>query len=626
MFKEQIKRFIRDESGAFLVLFGVMAIVLVATSGAVVDYVTVEQARNRAQVALDSAVLALQPEIAEVENAADEEALRVKAENFLIEQIANDRITASIDDIDIDPTDGTLFLEASIDVPLSFVALVGITHIDAKVVSKATQKKLRVEVAMVLDNSGSMGDYGRMDALKLAAKSATNILFEGEDQSDKVAVGIVPFTLLVNVGNGFAGASWIDQAGVAPISNDNFDDDEDDSTPFTGNVDRLALYDSLVNESWKGCVEAREYPYNTTDDTPPNALTSYPEDPAGPVLATEEAKKLFTPQFAPDEPDSGGYSNSYLNDDPASCQVAATRQCEYARTYTGCSYDGDTTCYGSSWTDYTTATYPDSSTDSNCSCSGETITSDNSSWYYYYGWRRYRVRTCTDNYMMSTASGLSSRELQERLCKYDGNDPGWRGPNTECPNIAIQPLHNDRSDLDDMIDSMSAGGGTNIHMGTVWGYRVLSPTEPFTEGYAYDTATYKVMIIMTDGKNTFYDRSNINGTEYYSSYSFLWNGRIESAATSALDNSNDEEDVMDVMDELMVETCANAKNDNIDIFTIGLEPPSDDDNGNGISDMVEMLTACATDPSQAYFPENTSELGTVFEEIANQLAELRLSL
>ena len=56
-----LKRFRDDEGGAFLVLFGILAIVLVATSGAVVDYTSVEQARTRGQVALDAAALALQP-------------------------------------------------------------------------------------------------------------------------------------------------------------------------------------------------------------------------------------------------------------------------------------------------------------------------------------------------------------------------------------------------------------------------------------------------------------------------------------------------------------------------------------------------------------------------------------
>ena len=42
-----LKRFAKDESGVFAVLFGLMAIVLIALGGATVDYVSLEQTRQR---------------------------------------------------------------------------------------------------------------------------------------------------------------------------------------------------------------------------------------------------------------------------------------------------------------------------------------------------------------------------------------------------------------------------------------------------------------------------------------------------------------------------------------------------------------------------------------------------
>ena len=62
-FAPLLGRFAKDESGVFAVLFGLMAIVLIALGGATVDYVSLEQTRQRAQVALDAAALALQPEM-----------------------------------------------------------------------------------------------------------------------------------------------------------------------------------------------------------------------------------------------------------------------------------------------------------------------------------------------------------------------------------------------------------------------------------------------------------------------------------------------------------------------------------------------------------------------------------
>ncbi len=54
-FQRLILRFARDERGVFAVIFGLLAIVLIAMGGAVVDYVSLEQTRSRAQTALDSA-------------------------------------------------------------------------------------------------------------------------------------------------------------------------------------------------------------------------------------------------------------------------------------------------------------------------------------------------------------------------------------------------------------------------------------------------------------------------------------------------------------------------------------------------------------------------------------------
>ena len=62
-----------------------MAIVLVALSGAVVDYVALEQARNRSQVALDAAALALQPLI--FEDPIDIADITAKAEALLHDRL-----------------------------------------------------------------------------------------------------------------------------------------------------------------------------------------------------------------------------------------------------------------------------------------------------------------------------------------------------------------------------------------------------------------------------------------------------------------------------------------------------------------------------------------------------------
>ncbi|WDR02440.1 hypothetical protein PSQ19_17820 [Devosia algicola] len=69
------------------------------------------------------------------------------------------------------------------------------------------------------------------------------------------------------------------------------------------------------------------------------------------------------------------------------------------------------------------------------------------------------------------------------------------------------------------------------------------------------------------------------------------------------------------------QTCANAKAAGINVYVIGLAT----DNTSNPTAVRAMLTGCASDPGQAYFPSAPSELNSVFRTIAQQLAALRLA-
>lgn len=604
-----IDKFRRDEDGAFLILFGVMAIMLVALSGSVVDYVIIEQTRNRAQVALDAAALSLQPSIY---TDTDAELIQ-KAEALLNQQIANARISVVMEEISTDDDDGSLYLRARLTIPTTFIALLGFNEVKPVIISEATRKKLFLEVAMVLDNSGSMGWENRMTNLKAAAKNAVDILYEYKDPadggdgsiSDSTFISIVPFTYWVNIGAHNASAWWMDQNGLSSASWDNFDDDDDESTPFDGPLPRFDIYNNISNVSWAGCVEARPQPYDA-DDTEPD------------VNAPDT---LFVPELAPDEPDNENrgrnYQNDYLDDDTASCTGGISiASCEWTQNYSGCKKNRKK-CKNSSETFKLTQADGMVTTGHNvCSCNGQSYTSDTGWLNWGNGKNRSSRRTITCN-VQSASANLSERERQERICKYDGSSPRWgaKGPNADCLSTQLLPLVNDRDAVIARINSMSASGSTNIHQGAIWGFHALSSTEPFTQGREYDTATYKVVILMTDGENYYNlgggDTRNLNGMTQYTPYGWPVNRRLGNENMSA-------DQLEGLVDGRLLQTCENMKADgvDIDVFTIGLAP---------IASVRTMLTNCASDPSQSYFPTSSDELGNVFEAIAQQLSDLRLA-
>ena len=600
-FPSLIRRFGRDERGAFAAIFGLMAIVLVALGGAVVDYVSLQQMRNRGQIALDAAALALQPEI--FKNPIDVADIKKRAQDLMLDRLAGEHgVVAGLVEPTVDVVNGTLTLEAEMTVPTVFVALVGVHEMNARITSQATRRMLDVEVAMVLDNSGSMGG-SRMSNLKTAACNAVNILFYDKDglgcmlptgatKNANVKMAVVPFTALVNIGTEYKNATWLDWTSASQLAAYgkilNFDDDDDSSTPFRGPMDRRTLF-AETNTAWQGCVEARISPYDTTDDPP------------------DIAERKFIPLFSPDTviPNNNpniSNNNNYVSDTGGTCAV---KTCTQVKSQDSCSKNwfGNWSCYGPS--SYTYTKQVGSMTENLYSASCVPADAVALSVDTVGGWT---TKTTT------VYSLLSERELQERMCKYNGTSLNSSSTNYTCPSAKILPLTEDPKSVLDRINGMVASGNTNIQQGTVWGMHSLTSGEPLTEAEPEAPGQVsKVLIVMTDGKNepaTINTSNDMNGSVYYS-WGFRYDGRLGTKAEVSGSK------LTTVMDDRTVAACEFAKKHrDIDVYTIGL---------GASSETKIMLNNCSSGPDFAYFPDSASELNGVFRAIAARLAALRLS-
>ena len=70
-------------------------------------------------------------------------------------------------------------------------------------------------------------------------------------------------------------------------------------------------------------------------------------------------------------------------------------------------------------------------------------------------------------------------------------------------NLNIRPLDNDHAAVKAQLDSMSPDGMTHISLGLEFGWHLISPNEPFSQGVAYDTpGTKKFIVLLTDGAQT----------------------------------------------------------------------------------------------------------------------------
>ena len=102
-----------------------------------------------------------------------------------------------------------LTLNGTAIVHTNFLGVIGISQVDISAVSVSTWGNTRLRVALVLDNTGSMANDGKMDALKTASHNLLTQLHNAAVHPEDVYVSIVPFSKDVNFGPDNYGQSWL---------------------------------------------------------------------------------------------------------------------------------------------------------------------------------------------------------------------------------------------------------------------------------------------------------------------------------------------------------------------------------------------------------------------------------
>jgi hypothetical protein len=229
-----------------------------------------------------------------------------------------------------------------------------------------------------------------------------------------------------------------------------------------------------------------------------------------------------------------------------------------------------------------------------------------------------------NDYLDDTAIPGDLVARQRNGMKYIGAGvltPGY-GPNFNCVTSPIVPLTNVKATISSAIDSMAAGGDTVIPEGLAWGWRVLSPGAPFTEGASYvDQTTIKILVLLAGGVNAVTTTNNLNSSEF-SAYGYAASGWL---------GAGDGSQTRQTLDAKTATLCTNIKGDKdrtasdhyIYVYTIS----------SGVTDGATrtMLQNCATPAAdcpgnQCYFDSpSASALQGVFTSVALELSQLRLA-
>ena len=273
-------RFGAEDRGVVLILVVLLLVPLMLVMAGVIDYSRTFLVKRQLTNAVDAAALAL----GVLPDLTDDEAEQ-KARAFIETHYSEEEI-GELTVVNVVRDGERIDVSATATVDMTFLRLANIDDIDITAAAGAIRKENKLEVAMVLDNTGSMSG-SKIQDLREAARTFVDILFAQDDAEEFVKIGLVPFTNAVRLNN--PPASWLDTEGGSSIHGENLDLAEGQTL--------FDLHDDL-GVAWSGCVRARATPLDTSD-TPP--------DPADP-------NTLWVPFFAPDEPDVSGYQNNYLDD------------------------------------------------------------------------------------------------------------------------------------------------------------------------------------------------------------------------------------------------------------------------------------------------------------------------
>ncbi len=192
--------------GNVAITFALATLPIVGTVGYAVDYSHANSVKVAMQAALNSTALMLSKDAATLSN-SDLQSKALTYFNALFTRPEAKSITISAT---YTTTGGSkVVVNGSAKVPTDFLGIIGYNNIEVGGSSTAAWGSTRLRVALVLDNTGSMADAGKMTALKAATKSLLAQLSSAATTNGDVYVSIIPFAKDVNVGSSNYNQNWI---------------------------------------------------------------------------------------------------------------------------------------------------------------------------------------------------------------------------------------------------------------------------------------------------------------------------------------------------------------------------------------------------------------------------------
>jgi Flp pilus assembly protein TadG len=203
------QRFLQDTRGSLLPMFALSLLPVMALTGVAVDFSRAATANTKMQAALDATVLAMSANASSLTPSQ----LSSQAQSYFSAVFTGTGAVNPTFTITYSNTNGPqLTATASATMNTLFLGLAPVKMSSLNISGSSTTAwgNSRLRVALVLDNTGSMAQSGKISALKTATNNLLTQLKAAAVNNGDVYVSIIPFVKDINVDPVNYNASWID--------------------------------------------------------------------------------------------------------------------------------------------------------------------------------------------------------------------------------------------------------------------------------------------------------------------------------------------------------------------------------------------------------------------------------
>lgn len=200
-FQNLLNRFKDNERGSIAIVFALSLVALIGITGLAVDASRAYSVSGRIGSVLDSAGLA-GAKLLERDSASDNDIrdaaqayFRVHADRKVLDGLEYRNFTTIID-----RPNNKVVTRVEVKLPTLFAQVLGIPEFEFNRDSTVVLNTQKIELAMVLDITGSMNDNGKLPAMKAAATSLIDDLMSGSTTEDSIRIAVAPFSASVNAG------------------------------------------------------------------------------------------------------------------------------------------------------------------------------------------------------------------------------------------------------------------------------------------------------------------------------------------------------------------------------------------------------------------------------------------